>query len=166
MRGSVGGIMAKDDLISRRAVLAALSSRLSIVDMVGVAEIVESVPAVEAEPVVHAHWVTAYEFDFGIGEERKTGHNCSRCGLYYTKKRDRCPDCGAHMDEKVMVPMYLGKCDETDCEHWRWSGDSYHDRNTECFCLLNGKSVYRHKADEEHIECPLGKMMEEEVEYE
>lgn len=44
--------MAKDDLISRRAMLAALSSRLSIVDMVGVAEIVESVPAVDAEPVV------------------------------------------------------------------------------------------------------------------
>lgn len=39
--------MVKDDLISRRAVLAALSSRLSIVDMIGVAEIVE---AVEAEP--------------------------------------------------------------------------------------------------------------------
>lgn len=41
--------MAKDDLISRRAVLAALSSRLSIVDMVRVAEIVD---VVEAEPVV------------------------------------------------------------------------------------------------------------------
>lgn len=37
--------MVKDDLISRQAVLAALSSRLSIVNMVGVAEIVESVPA-------------------------------------------------------------------------------------------------------------------------
>lgn len=34
------------DLISRSAVLAALSSRLSIVNMIGVAEIVESVPAV------------------------------------------------------------------------------------------------------------------------
>ena len=40
------------DLIGRSEVLAALSSRLSIVDMVRVAEIVESVPAVEAESVV------------------------------------------------------------------------------------------------------------------
>lgn len=41
--------MVKDDLISRRAVLAALSSRLSIVDMVRVAEIVKSVPGVCAD---------------------------------------------------------------------------------------------------------------------
>ena len=55
----------------------------------------------EFEPVVHAHWVTAYEFDFGIGEERTTGYNCSRCGIYSIKKDNRCPDCGAHMDEEV-----------------------------------------------------------------
>lgn len=48
------------DLISRSEVLAALSSRLSIVDMIRVAEIVESVPAVEAEPVVRCK-----DCDFG-----------------------------------------------------------------------------------------------------
>lgn len=42
------------DLISRSAVLAALSRELSIVDMIRVAEIVESVPAVCED--VHLDW--------------------------------------------------------------------------------------------------------------
>lgn len=64
--------------------------------------------------------------------------------------------------KKKMIPMYLGVCDTEDCEHWRWSGDNYGDRNTECYCLLNGKSVYRYEADEKQIICPIGKMMEDE----
>lgn len=63
------------------------------------------------EPLGHAHWVTAYEFDFGIGEKRKTGYNCSRCGHYYIKKHDRCPNCGAHMDEIRRVG-YCPICDK------------------------------------------------------
>ena len=51
--------------------------------------------------------------------------------------------------------LYLGNCDEIDCGHFRWCGDSYWDRNTECYCLLSGKSVYRSKAEEERIKCPL-----------
>ena len=89
--------MAKDDLISRQAVLAALSSRLSIVDMVSVAEIVESVPGVEAEPVVHAHW--------GLRDLCGDGCSlipyCSNCGEHDGVGYERCPHCGAHMDEEV-----------------------------------------------------------------
>ena len=51
MRGRAERLLAEKtsgDLISRSAVLAALSRKLSIVDMIGVAGIVESVPAVEA----------------------------------------------------------------------------------------------------------------------
>ena len=65
-------------------------------------------------------------------------------------------------NKKRFIPVYLGNCDEFDCGHFRWCGDSYWDRNTECYCLVNGKSVYRDKADEERIECPLGNMVEEE----
>lgn len=87
--------MTPNDLISRSAVLAALSSRLSIVNMIGVAEIVESVPAVEAEPVVHAHWIW-------LEDEL---HECSACGGWECfvdcDTRDYCPQCGAHMDEEV-----------------------------------------------------------------
>jgi hypothetical protein len=64
--------------------------------------------------------------------------------------------------EKKTTPAYLGNCDEFDCGHFRWCGDSYWDRNTECYCLVNSKSVYRHEADEERIECPLGYAYEED----
>lgn len=60
--------------------------------------------------------------------------------------------------------MYLGDCDEMECEHWSWCGDSYGDRNTECFCRLNGKSVIRREAKEKNILCPLGKVVEEDDE--
>lgn len=60
------------------------------------------------------------------------------------------------------IPAYLGNCDEIDCGHFRWCGDSYWDINTECYCLVNGKSVYLYEADDEHIECPLGYMVVDE----
>lgn len=82
----------KDDLISRSEVLAALSSRLSIVDMVRVAEIVESVPGVEAEPVVYGRWKGA-----GMGD-----YQCSVCDETVSgNQHRRCPHCGAHMDEEA-----------------------------------------------------------------
>lgn len=65
-------------------------------------------------------------------------------------------------NKKRYIPVYLGNCDEFDCGHFRWCGDSYWDRDTECYCLVNGKRVYRYKADEERIYCPLGFVMEDE----
>ena len=64
--------------------------------------------------------------------------------------------------EKQMIPMYLGNCDEMDCEHWSWCGDNYNDRNTECFCRINGARVYRNEAEEKYILCPLGKAWDED----
>lgn len=63
-----------------------------------------------------------------------------------------------------MKKMYLGNCEEIDCDHFQWCGDSYGDRNTECYCLLNGKSVFRYEAEEKHIECPMGKVYDEDDE--
>lgn len=51
-----------------------------------VMEYVEFIPAVESEPVVHAHW---------------NGDCCSRCGELSEDNYPRCPYCGAHMDEEV-----------------------------------------------------------------
>lgn len=65
-------------------------------------------------------------------------------------------------NEKQITPMYLGNCDELDCEHWSWCGDSYSDRNTECFCRVNGASAYRNEAEEKRILCPLGKTWDED----
>lgn len=60
------------DLISRSALLNELSKKLSIVDMIGVAEIVESIPAVEAEPVVRcgdcADWYRHLEVNLEWGD--------------------------------------------------------------------------------------------------
>lgn len=59
----------RDDLISRQAVLDALSRKLSIVNMVGVAEIVESVPAATDTDVLES-----VEFcDFESGQYFRTG---------------------------------------------------------------------------------------------
>ena len=60
--------------------------------------------------------------------------------------------------EKLLKPMYLGNCEETDCKYFRWSGDSYHDRNTECYCVLNGYSVFRNQVEEIHYICPMEKV--------
>lgn len=59
-----------------------------------VMEYVEFIPAVEAEPVVHAHW----EITDVIGLCK-----CSGCGFpeKQTEFRARCSFCGAHMDEEV-----------------------------------------------------------------
>ena len=64
--------------------------------------------------------------------------------------------------EKKMTLMYLGNCEEIDCEYFQWCGDSYWDRNTECYCLLNGAAVYRYNVENEHIECPMEKTWDED----
>lgn len=65
-----------------------------------VMEYVEYIPAAEAEPVVHAHWVPV-----------ECGTLCSACMRVFDShfeirrsvclEMKRCPDCGAHMDEEV-----------------------------------------------------------------
>ncbi len=67
-----------------------------------VMEYVEFIPAVEAEPVVHAHWVTRTEEVWHLCEKRMMDrHYCSACGESFVTKVKRCPECGAHMDEEV-----------------------------------------------------------------
>lgn len=76
-----------------------------------VLEYAECLPRVEAEPVVHAHW----EDEYG-GKYANPRYRCSVCkgkALYKFERNlldqwqevqaltDRCPNCGAHMDEEV-----------------------------------------------------------------
>ena len=60
--------------------------------------------------------------------------------------------------------MYLGNCEELDCEHFSWCGDHYGHYNTECFCdlLPRNSGVIRHEAEsgDKYVECPLGKVLE------
>ena len=66
-------------------------------------EYIDSCETVDAEPVVHAHW-------FLLDECSNAGVYCSHCHkkcftekAWYAnikQKSERCPHCGAHMDEK------------------------------------------------------------------
>lgn len=51
--------------------------------------------AVEAEPVVHAHWIE-HDDELGLSVE------CSACHIETCGESPRCPVCGAHMDEEAV----------------------------------------------------------------
>lgn len=113
-----------DDLIRRSDVLRVFYNKEPIVqgehDGMGmlahalwrhIREAVEAIPAVEAEPVVHAHWEDMYG-----GKYANPRYRCSACkekALYRFKKNGldqweevqsltpKCSHCGAHMDEEV-----------------------------------------------------------------
>ena len=75
-------------------------------------EILGKAPLVEAEPVVHAHWVrlTPDQKDYFTDYT----HYCSKCGEWGKKHYKRCRECGAVMDEKMppeptpLIRLYLG----------------------------------------------------------
>ena len=62
--------------------------------------VLSTAPTIEAKPVVHAHWVT--DFDFDPEEEQEIYfHFCSKCkNELFGNKEDfkYCPYCGAQMD--------------------------------------------------------------------
>lgn len=67
-------------------------------------DIVDTIcPAVEAKPVVHAHWenifclVTPYDDD----DYEEARCKCSNCTMITDFEYDYCPYCGAQMDEEV-----------------------------------------------------------------
>lgn len=97
----------KDDLISREALLeefrwlASEASEARAAEYDEIIARIEAAEAVEAEPVVHAHWVPV-----------ECGTLCSHChrvfdhhfevNHYRCVEFKRCPDCGAHMDKEVI----------------------------------------------------------------
>lgn len=65
--------------------------------------IIKEQPTIDAEPVVHGHWIIKYD----LGEPR--GAICSNCegeisydrnGLFDTLEAEYCHHCGAKMDEE------------------------------------------------------------------
>jgi DNA-directed RNA polymerase subunit RPC12/RpoP len=63
---------------------------------------IDSVPAVDAAPVVHGRWIdTSPNYRNGY---YNNAHKCSNCGDYYTTDPNDlyyCPRCGAKMDLEV-----------------------------------------------------------------
>ena len=60
-------------------------------------EIIAKAPIVEAEPVVHAHWVDRPDGAYRICSNCRSGVPTMQRPLAWL----RCPVCGAHMDEEV-----------------------------------------------------------------
>ena len=91
----------KPDLIDRQKLLARMKKTNRYFD---VKFDIESMPAVEAEPVVHAHWVGHLEND---GYSAPGQWRCSRCGAMaglnaignFAAISPFCGYCGAKMDE-------------------------------------------------------------------
>lgn len=86
--------MIKDsrDLIYREAAIKAFNLNFgSVQDAVDARQILESLPAVDAQPVVHGRWLDKNEF------------TCSECGYEWMTSAEYpgakyCPNCGAKMD--------------------------------------------------------------------
>ena len=57
-----------------------------------------AISALREQPVVHGRWESHYEHDFVSDEDVLCGLHCSLCGLYYVKRHNYCPNCGARMD--------------------------------------------------------------------
>lgn len=90
----------RGDLISRADALNALKGVIARTGLYGVSieVVLANVPAVEAEPVVHAHWME--------NPDPQGWFNaivyCSACKCGdSTVRSPRCRYCGAHMDEEV-----------------------------------------------------------------
>lgn len=61
-------------------------------------EIVARQPAADVEPVVNAHWIPKKEM---VRSPFARNYVCSHCGHEPLEVGERCPHCGAHMDEGV-----------------------------------------------------------------
>ena len=89
-----------DDLISRAAAIDAVLNDERIernygdVSPEGVIKVIESLPAVDAAPVVHGRWIF-HDDDIMPWVE------CSECGICTdsTNKTNYCPNCGVKMDK-------------------------------------------------------------------
>ena len=100
------------DLISRKALISKMypygmpDGGNYGINARAVRDAVMNAPAVEAEPVVHAHWVGTQYDGYADGCPVYDLWECSECREEHESEGDpppyeRCPHCGAHMDEEA-----------------------------------------------------------------
>ena len=91
-----------DDLISRKAAREAIRNKIvSASTVVRMWDILDSVPAVDAAPVVHSNWIECYE--------RSRHYYCSNCGKVQgiaSIVMKYCPECGSKMAEHPWSGRY------------------------------------------------------------
>ena len=89
-----------NDLIHRAALMKELHDWMSTLEL---REMVESAPAVDAEPVKHGEWRVVdcsywkWRHDTGYPVIRKK-YVCPECGRQTVIKENFCPKCGTKMD--------------------------------------------------------------------
>lgn len=75
-------------------ILTLMDAVLSSVDEDTILDLVDSIPTVDAVPVVHGRWVTHYRSGTTVAE----GYVSTCCDMWNNRKSDYCPNCGAKMD--------------------------------------------------------------------
>lgn len=75
-------------------ILTLMDAVLSSVDEDTILDLVDSIPTVDAVPVVHGRWVTHYRSGTTVAE----GYVSTCCDMWNNRKSDYCPNCGAIMD--------------------------------------------------------------------
>lgn len=93
------------DLISRNALLSKMfpygmpDNGNYGINARAVRDAIVGAKAVEAEPVVHAHWELRIDEDKDWGD--LIDYKCSACGKFQFNESNYCPNCGVHTDEEV-----------------------------------------------------------------
>lgn len=64
--------------------------------MVAYMDDINTLPTVDAIPVVHAHWIHHQDWE----TDGECGYECSRCGMGSDVNHNYCMRCGAKMDGK------------------------------------------------------------------
>lgn len=71
-----------------------LHNSYSTIMMYEVADYIDDMPTIEADPVRHGRWVNPHMNKYG-----HPCHHCSECDFLASQKdRNFCPHCGARMD--------------------------------------------------------------------
>lgn len=66
-------------------------------------EYIDSIPAIDAEPVRHGKWIMKNEMygEYECSECKFVDSNCSDYyGMHWVKDQNYCPHCGAKMDKE------------------------------------------------------------------
>lgn len=80
-------------------ILAIMDASLSSIDEDTILDLVDSVPTVDAAPVVHGRWIERKEhFYFQNGCKEWINFYCSECDAPNNSPTDYCPNCGVKMD--------------------------------------------------------------------
>lgn len=79
---------------SDKFILALMDASLSSIDEDTILDLVDSIPTVDAVPVVHGRWMPFHS------EAAGDIQYCSACEIGFDAKMDYCPHCGAKMDIK------------------------------------------------------------------